>query len=105
MRGEFSQRQTRCGVHRKISDFFAQGGETAEPMHEKRGLTVLGLSEFLLRASESNPAERGTHHRVATFKKFPDHRVFRGEVAAHADGLRALAREQQRDTLFHKSCP
>lgn len=63
-------------------------------MNEERGLAVCRLHEFGVRAGESDGAQRAAEDRIGLAEECVGSGEFFREVAAHADGLRALPGEK-----------
>ncbi len=76
--------------------FFFQHTQNGERMGHERGLGVLGQGEFLARPLEHQFRELLAEGVIDFLEHLARGGEGGGEIAAHADGLAALAREDER---------
>ena len=99
--GEFPKREAGGGLKIEGGKFFLQHRQTGEPMDIERGLADGGFGEFLSGTLEGDLTERVAKDRVRAVEEIGSHGILGGEVFAHANGLGALAGENECG-FFHK---
>jgi hypothetical protein len=75
--------------------FLLQHAQHGHRVRHQRGLGVLGQNEFFGRAFEHQLGQLLLQGLVDFLEHLPRHGEGGGEVATHADGLAALAREDE----------
>ena len=95
-----------CGQARTVrtEDSLAEGFQRGDARREDRRLRVCGVGQHGLRSFEAELRERETEDAVRFLEDLA--RAPRGvrELAAHADDLRTLSGEDERDCAHRRSC-
>ena len=98
---EFPEREASCGLKIEGGVFFLQHRQAGESVDIERGLANGGFGELLGRPLEGDLTERVSKDRVRTAEEIGGCGILGGEVFAHADGLGALAGENE-CCFFHR---